>query len=151
MFGNAPPSRRSGDWYDALATIACDCADLPAIAEVQVLRALRDHLLRAPWTHCLAGVNLPDAAEFETLLSAGACESAALRLIGEDGGYMLSRGPGGMCLASVMLPGRAEESSCGGESFGLALSGAIALALADSPAMPNERGDAESRPALRLN
>jgi hypothetical protein len=151
LYENAPKSRRSGDWYDALAGLACDCADVPASAEAQVLRALRDHLLHAPWIHSLAGVNLPDAAEFETLLSAGAGESAALRLIGEDAGYMLSRGPGGMCLASVILPGRTEEASCGGESFGLALAGALALALADSPAMPSDNRDAESRPALRLN
>ncbi|MBU3991608.1 MAG: hypothetical protein KKA12_03510, partial [Alphaproteobacteria bacterium] len=76
----------------------------------------------------------PARARVEALLAAGAPESAALALIGGSAGYMLSRGGDGQHLASVVLPGRGEEVTAGGDTLALALIGALALALAEAEA-----------------
>jgi hypothetical protein len=63
------------------------------------------------------------------LLAAGAVESAALALVPEEAGYMLSRGNGGWHLASFVLPGLDEEITAEGPTMALALIGAMAGAL----------------------
>jgi hypothetical protein len=68
-------------------------------------------------------------AEEGLLLPAGAVESAALALVPEEAGYMLSRGNGGWHLASFVLPGLDEEITAEGPTMALALIGAMAGAL----------------------
>lgn len=131
--------------------LAFDCAELPASEEGRLLRGLIETLRCASWPQSLAGLSLPEADELERLLASGAAESAALRLIGDEAGCMLSRGPGGLWIASVILPGHVTETNASGETLAMALAGALALALADPPAIPGDLPDQENRPALRLN
>ena len=99
----------------------------------------------------IAGLTVPEPARIEALLAAGAGESAVLALFGGEAGYLLSRGAAGQHLASVILPGSAEEVTAGGDSLVLALIGALALALSETT--PGAAMVPESRPrdGLRLN
>ena len=63
------------------------------------------------------------------LLAARATESAALALVPEEAGYMLSRGSSGWHVASFVLPGLEDEVTAEGPTMALALVGAIASAL----------------------
>lgn len=139
------------DWYAALAQIASDCADLPASEEARLLSALVQHLRQAPLAATLQFGDLPQEDGFGELLAAGAADTAALRLIGGEAGYMVSRGPGGLHFASVVLAGQSEECSAGGDSMALALAGAFALALARTAEFAPGAFDPALRPALRLN
>ncbi|PLK26633.1 hypothetical protein [Novosphingobium sp. TH158] len=140
-----------GSWFDSLGELALACAGSFAGEEALRLRDAYVLLGRAPAHALLAGTKLPDPALFETLVHAGAGESAALALLGSDAGFLLSRGAQGRYLASVILPGRNEEASAGAETAALAIVGALALALQDLALKPGEWGEAADRPALRLN
>lgn len=139
-----------GSWFASLCELELACAGSFAGEEIRRLREACALLRQAPSPDLLAGVVVPDANLFETLLHAGAADSAALSLIGADSGFMLSRGSEGRYLASVILPGRVEEASAGAETAALAIVGALALALQDVAAMRDWK-DAPDRPALRLN
>lgn len=64
----------------------------------------------------------------KVMIAAGAFESAALAVIGDQATWIISRGGEGRCLASVLLPGMAEEVTGEGVSPALALLGAWAKA-----------------------
>jgi hypothetical protein len=66
-------------------------------------------------------------AMIEVMIAAQAFESLALALIGEQAAWMVSKGGQGSCLASVLLPGMEEETTCEGASPALALLGAWAM------------------------
>lgn len=61
------------------------------------------------------------SARIEAMLRAGAFESAALAILDEGSGYMLSRGASGAALASVILSGRDAEVTAEAETPALAL------------------------------
>lgn len=65
----------------------------------------------------------------DALLTAEAHESAALALLGSEWGYMLSRGPAGACLATIMAPGGGEDTTVQGATPALALMAALAATL----------------------
>lgn len=69
-------------------------------------------------------------ADFDAMIRIGAFESAAITLLGPETGYLLSRGPNGIHLASVFLPGRDEEVTVEAPTAALALVAALALSLA---------------------
>jgi hypothetical protein len=71
-------------------------------------------------SHLAARHDAPDRRRVEAAISAGALESAALFLMGDDSGFCLSRGADGRPLASVLLPYQFEECTSGGASLGLA-------------------------------
>ncbi len=75
---------------------------------------------------------LPHQRAFDALLAAGGGESAALALLPDEAGYLLSRGASGANLASVVLPGRIEDISSQGASAALALVSARAGALSSA-------------------
>jgi hypothetical protein len=79
--------------------------------------------------HLLTGGS--DAARVDAMLRAGAFESAALAVMGEGVGYMLSRGATGAALASVVLPDSDEEATAEAETPALALIAAHLAALLD--------------------
>jgi hypothetical protein len=64
----------------------------------------------------------------EVMLAAGAFESAALAVIGDEATWMVSKGAEGRYLASLLLPGMTEEVTREGASPALALLGAWASA-----------------------
>lgn len=119
------------EWQRRVAEFALTCAGSYAPDETARLREFAG-LLRTCPDALGAGLATPDPARFEALLSAGAGSTAVLQLFdGAEAGYLLSRGGGGPHLASVVLPGAAEEVSAGGDTVALALVGALALALAE--------------------
>ena len=90
-----------------------------------------------PWL-----LELPPQLEFDTMLAAHCWDSAALALLPEEAGYMISRSGDGECMASVVLPGSNEEVSAQAQHGALALVAALSAALV--AACP--RADAVFRP-----
>jgi len=125
-------------WRRQLAELALACAGSCQAEEMQRVGDLWRLMVRAPDRAAIRGLQLPDAARLKLLMETGAGETAALALIGADCGYLLSRGGTGQFLASIALPGAADETSASGDSLALAVVGAVALALveADEPARP---------------
>lgn len=140
----------AGEWRLRLAELCRDCATADAGDEAQQLRLAHWLLALAPdhpdedWSALVD--HLPPRATFEGLLRLGAYDSATLSLMPEMAGYILSRSGGGVCIASVLLPGMDEEITAEAESSALALLSALVaglvmvsgdidpLALADSAA-----------------
>jgi hypothetical protein len=52
-----------------------------------------------------------DRAAIEAMLASGAAIAAVIEIIGRDAVFMLSRGAGNACLASVVQPGSREEAT----------------------------------------
>ena len=126
------PLTRSA-WHGCLVDFSLACAGADEAEQAALVRELRDLLIAAPGGRALAGTRLPRARDFEAMVSAGACASAVMAMLEHDAGYLLSRGPGSLCLASVILPGRREETSASGDTPALALAAALALALETRP------------------
>ncbi|WP_159977400.1 MULTISPECIES: hypothetical protein [unclassified Novosphingobium] len=70
-----------------------------------------------------------DVTMIHAMLDSGAVTSAVLELMGPGACFMLSRGPQGACLASVVLRDGAEEAIAEASSLGLALLGAHVAAV----------------------
>ena len=116
-------------WAQRLCEIAHEASAAFACDEVRHLRALYA-MINADSLGCtMAGLTVCETAVIEGLVMAGACDSAALALLGGSSGYMISRGSAGEFMATVLLPGYAEEQTGSGDSLALALVSAIALAL----------------------
>lgn len=138
-------------WQRGVAELALACAGSYAADEAERLNELLV-LLRSCPPSIEPGLIVPEAGRLAQLLAADAAAAAVMELFeGADAGYLLSRGGGGQYLASVIMPGAAEEVSAGGESAALAMLGAIALALADmAPQLPLAR-DLRAPGGVRLN
>lgn len=145
-----PQTPAPDSWFDALHDLALACAGAFADDEAALLRRFHGLIGHAPSPALLAGMAQPDAATFEAFVSLGATTSAALSLIGEDAGYMLSRDADGQHLASVILPGRFEETTAGADTAALALVGALAMALHEVLPLSADQFDID-QPPLRLN
>lgn len=146
-----PQTPAPDSWFDALGELALASAGSFPDEEARLLRQLYHLVATAPSPAFLAGVVQPDIALFEASVGIGATASAALSLLGEDAGYMLSRGSGGQHLASVILPGQVAEATAGADTAALAIVGALALALQDVPPLSTSRHDTLGVPPLRLN
>lgn len=116
-------------WCRGLRDVARACPHVPASQQEKLIRKMGDLLVRAPERAALAGVAVPDRLRLEALLAACSWETAALALLGEDTGYLFSRGESGCHLASILLPERFEETTCAGNTLALALVGALASTL----------------------
>ena len=147
--GHSAATEGEAVWRRSLGELALSCAGSFPADEAQRLRDLRDLLAQAPTPSLARGVQAIPAERLDALFAAEATASAALALVGDDCGYLISRGAGGQFLVSIILPGAAEETSASGDTLALALTGAIALALAEAECADPERPRAEG-PA-RLN
>ncbi len=116
-------------WHYELMELALTSAGAFAGEEGRQVRALHSLFARAPERAQRAGLTLPDPGRVNSLIAAGAGACAILALFGGPAGYLVSRGGGGQYMASVVLPGAAEEVTASGDSLALALIGALALAL----------------------
>jgi hypothetical protein len=88
------------------------------------------HLLMLAPPGLLARLDIQSGEErIEAMLAAGACESAALALLPQGAGYMLSRGGNGEHLASVFLGGSDSEMTAHGATAALALIAALMAEL----------------------
>jgi len=92
-----------------------------------------------------------DAARIDVMLRAGAYESAALAVIGEGAGYMLSRGPSGSALASVILPGSEDEATAEASTPALALIAAHVAAILDDAETSAPRQQLAAPASVRLH
>lgn len=119
-------------WLRQLGELALACAGSFPGEEVHRLRDMRRLLAAAPTPAMLCGLAVPGAERLDQLIAAEASAAAALELLGADWGYLLSRGASGQHLASVILPGAAEEISASGDTLALALVGALGLALVEA-------------------
>lgn len=81
----------------------------------------------------------PDPVVVEAMLACGAAESAVLAILHPDMSFMLSRGAGGSCLATVVVEDGSEEMISEGSTIALALLAAYASLLLSR----TEREDAE--------
>ncbi|WP_206238290.1 hypothetical protein [Novosphingobium terrae] len=118
------------EWRMRLTDLCRMSALAPMQDEDAMLRTAYRLLACLPETDSLLGDHLPPQAQFDTLLAAGAHDTAALTLIPESGSFLLSRNGDGTCLASVLLPGLEEEMTSEGTTPALALVSALAAALA---------------------
>lgn len=72
-----------------------------------------------------------DALAIDEMLDCGAAESAVLAILGPETSFMLSRGGGGSCLATVVVDDGSEETMSEGATIALALLAAyVSLLLA---------------------
>jgi hypothetical protein len=114
------------EWRTQLKRLSVGCGTATADEGADWLRLAYRLLLQAPRPQ---GVTLPDYTDFLALIAAPALENGALSLLPQAAGYMVSRGPTGTCIASVILPGDSLESTAQGDTVALALLGAYAAAL----------------------
>ncbi len=77
----------------------------------------------------LPGLQPGEPERYRKLLEVGASECAVLQLLTKESGYMFSRGPDGVHMATVVLAFREVEATASALSGGLALAGAILLSL----------------------
>ncbi len=138
-------------WARAMAELSLACAGSFAPDQVERVRDLVDLLTLAPDPALLTGLVAPDLARIEALLRLNAWEQAVLAMLAADTGYIISRGPNGQYLASVILPGRVEEVTVSGDSMALALAGAAALALSEGLGAVVDEGLLRVPQSMRLN
>ncbi len=142
----------AADWYQRLSDLSLACAGAEKVGTACLLRAARRLLSEAPqpWRQVFA--QLPPREDFDALISAGGEAAAALALVEGRGSYMISYGPGGQHLATVVFEGQSGEASAQGASLALAVLGALAASLAGAGLAP-AAGLAEfpEQPILRLN
>ncbi len=136
-------------WQARMADLAlsASCAEVDEAADL--LRALHGLLSDGPTPWLAARGVAVQPRRFEALLAADACASAALLLVAGRAGYMVSHGPGGQVIATVMLGGGMGEVSSEGADLALALTGALAEALSGTG--HDERPVLRSTVSMRLN
>lgn len=108
--------RESDVWRARLRDFLHDCVSSAAIEETD---RLREAIWLLPRSDKPAGSRT--AIAIEAMIASGACESAALAMLGPDRTFMLSRGKNGTCLASVVIPEKEEELIAEGATMALAL------------------------------
>lgn len=119
-------------WSSELRRVALQCVDNAAPDDPSLIRDAHRLLSGSPAAaDDLVGV-LPARKLIEALLTLRAYESAVLRMLPEQLGYLLSRGPGrSYWLASSCLEGRNEDVTCRASSAAAALLGAYLSELAE--------------------
>jgi hypothetical protein len=113
-------------WTAQLRDFLDDCAGSAPCEEIDRVREAM-HLFRpdaagSAWDGF-------DPAGIDAMLACGATESAALALIGEDEVFIWSRGLGGNCLATLVMPDGSEELMCEAATLSLALLSAYVTKL----------------------
>ena len=143
------PHLTLSEWHGRLDDLACDSVLAGADEQCLQLRAFHELMLRAPDWALLDGIVVPSTARVEELLRYQAFEAAALAFVDTRAGYMVSRGSGGLYIASVALSGHAAEASASGATLALALLAAIAAAIgnhaATHPRFERRLGEASRR------
>ncbi|MDE1915792.1 MAG: hypothetical protein KGJ57_05715 [Sphingomonadales bacterium] len=102
---------------------------------------MMDLISLAPHPGLVDTIGRLDAAAIEPLLNLGASDTLALRLIGPDNGFVISRGASGDYLASVVLADGDEETTASGLTLLRAAACALAQALLrQGPARSGDQG-----------
>ena len=124
-------SAEMSSWASAVEGVAIATYSAKREDEARHLARLSALLRDAPSKKLVTSLAPAPHSRFAAQLDAGAGAALALGMLGPQCGYMLSRGVSGLHIASVVLPDSREEASAGGASAGLALVGAIALAIVE--------------------
>lgn len=132
-------------WRARLLELADDCRDGGAAGEADRIREAWNLLALAPRSGGIVPANLPAETTLEAMLGVRARESAALALLPEDAGYMISCGAGGVHMASIFLPGAISEHTAEAGTVAMALIAALAEALAAGGTAPMAGGEARGR------
>jgi hypothetical protein len=120
-------------WFAGVDGLIDDLRDGHGAQQTILLREAMHLMIAAPAPLATWLGAVVDVEAMETMLAAGAAESAALALIPLHAGYMLSRGPNGVNLASVFLPGPGEEEySAEADTAALALLAAFVSGVRDA-------------------
>lgn len=143
--------RTDNSLQEIFAELMVGCAVAPAEQGPDMVRTAHALLSTASgqWQRHFA--DLPSATAIEAMIAVGAETAAALALLEGRGGYILSHGPSGSHMASVVFEDLTEEASATGATAALALIGALSATLA-GPALDLGYGHAGMlNPTLRLN
>ena len=130
-FFNSEKHLAEAYWRMRLEELGQACRLSEASGQADGVREAFDLLRLAPPGQHLQFIPELAEARLEAMLAAGAHESAALSLLPQDAGYMLSRGPNGENLATVILPESEQEMAVGGATAALALIAALMAELAE--------------------
>lgn len=117
------------EWRQALADLCRQAAAADAEDQADFLRVARTLLAVSPDDQAHRFADLPSRAGFEILLAAQAWESAALALLPDTAGYLLSRSGDGVAIASLVLPECSEDVCAEASSPALAMVSALAGAI----------------------
>ena len=129
MIASDRPAPDKNEWHARFAGLAYACAQANRAEAADLLRA-GWRLLGDPPARWHGSINLTlDEPGFEAMLGAGAEDAVAVAMLQDWAGFMLSHGPGGGHMATVVVEGLAGEASAVGASVALALLGAAAKAL----------------------
>jgi hypothetical protein len=140
------------NWQACLADMVFACAVATPQQAGTLINAVSELLQAAPSGWHAQFRDAPSAAVLAPLIAAGGEVAAVMALIEGRGSYMLSHGPGGTHLATVVFEECGEEASAEGRSAALALLGALAGSLAGSALnLPAEHGTDLAISSLRLN
>lgn len=143
--------RTESGLQEIFADLVVACAVAQAAQGADLVRTAHTLLSTAGGVWGRHFADLPSVAVIEAMLGAGAETAAALTLVEGRGGYILSHGPSGSHMASVVFEGLAEEASATGASAALALIGALAATLAGSALDLGYGHTGMLYPSLRLN
>ena len=116
-------------WQKQMAALAFDSA-VAAAGEQDEFVGLALSLLQAMPSQLVQAAGRSSIPDVAPLLAAGAPTEAALALLDGWAGYMLSCGPGGRPMATVVVELLGGEASAEGATPSLALLGALAALLA---------------------
>lgn len=116
-------------WMSELDNLYFDIAATEAGAAAPILQEIYALLVRTPKPISRLGASKACVERFRSFLEMGALDSAAVALMDPKIGYMVSRGPNGVYLASVALPGMIDGICADGATFALALVSAYLAAL----------------------
>lgn len=130
-------SRRRREWVAALHILAVNCTESDPHESRHCIRRMNELLMIAPEEALVSGLRAIDPPRLEALLVLDAHETAAMSMLIEDVGYMLSRGHDGSSVATVVPKLTGEETSGVGATPALALIAALALSLCDAPCPAN--------------
>ncbi|MEJ2409369.1 MAG: hypothetical protein P8Y58_09470 [Novosphingobium sp.] len=125
----SPP--RITEWLTEVDNIALSSTVASPDTEARYVRAMAVLMRMRP--EGLGGASLTAAGEADVMraVMAGACETAALRLLPYDSQIMTSTSAAGHYLATVRLNGQCRESTSSGGTFALAMISALALSAVE--------------------
>lgn len=127
--GTDPSTGDVAAWQRQMAALAFDSAAATG-GEQQEFVALASSLLQAMPHQLGQAFGRSASRDIAPLLEAGAPTEAVLALLDGWAGYMLSCGPGGQPMATVVVEAMGGEASAEGATPALALLGALAALLA---------------------
>lgn len=118
-------------WLDEVDDLALAATAAPAGQEAAYVQAMTILMRLRPAVGGAPGLCPRRERELSGYVDAGACAQAALGLVPERSCVMTSRADAGYHCASVRLDGQGSEATSVGNSFALALVGALALSFVE--------------------